>query len=269
MLISVCLLPTFTACRPQTDSHPSQRRSAEPAQAPPSALSVNQTSAIPPPEDVLTHDFDHLVEAAAAQYASWRRVSDQARIAPALCRPPLVGQPLLSRSRDSATHGQKLYYLYAKHDGYSYIRSENPKQAANIGAVGGPEMQATPEEVFAPVGQVIVKESWITEQVPSLDAPSPVTEFDASTARIVNANAPRPASAGPTHLPCKPGPLFFMLKLDPATPDTDQGWIYATLTVDASGKPTIIAGRIASCMECHTQAPHGRLFGLPADQSAP
>ncbi len=57
------------------------------------------------------------------------------------------------------------------------------------------------------------------------------------------------------------GPLFVMLRKDHSTPGTDQGWVYATLTPD--GKTVTSAGRVASCMECHVRAEHGRLFGLP------
>jgi hypothetical protein len=78
------------------------------------------------------------------------------------------------------------------------------------------------------VGQQLVKESW----VPSADG------------------RPRERSA-----------LFVMMKLDPATPGTDQGWIYGTTTADA--KTVTGAGRIGSCMQCHEKAPRDRLFGLP------
>ena len=56
------------------------------------------------------------------------------------------------------------------------------------------------------------------------------------------------------------GPLFVMLKLEPDTPGTDQGWIYAT--VEPSGEVTS-AGLNASCIECHVDAPRDRQFGLP------
>jgi hypothetical protein len=52
-----------------------------------------------------------------------------------------------------------------------------------------------------------------------------------------------------------------MFRLDPSTPDTDAGWVYATVTPD--GQVTS-AGRVASCMGCHeTSATHERLFGVP------
>jgi hypothetical protein len=51
-----------------------------------------------------------------------------------------------------------------------------------------------------------------------------------------------------------------MFKLDPKTPGTDEGWVYGTVTAD--GKTVTSAGRVASRMKCHQEAPHDRLFGL-------
>jgi hypothetical protein len=51
-----------------------------------------------------------------------------------------------------------------------------------------------------------------------------------------------------------------MYKLDAKTPGTDEGWVYGTVTPD--GKDVTCAGRVASCMGCHADAPHDRLFGL-------
>ena len=58
-----------------------------------------------------------------------------------------------------------------------------------------------------------------------------------------------------------PAGLFIMFRLDPATPDNDEGWVYAT--VSPSGRVTG-SGRVASCMGCHeTSAIHERLYGVP------
>jgi hypothetical protein len=51
-----------------------------------------------------------------------------------------------------------------------------------------------------------------------------------------------------------------MYRLPDTTPDTDEGWVYATIT--AAGEVTA-AGRVASCMGCHEVATHERLFGVP------
>ena len=58
-----------------------------------------------------------------------------------------------------------------------------------------------------------------------------------------------------------------MFKLDPATPETDEGWVYAT--VSPAGQVTS-AGRVASCMGCHeTSATHERLYGVPRHRRCP
>lgn len=87
------------------------------------------------------------------------------------------------------------------------------------------------------VGQVIVKESWLPDATDGVDpnsrtAPKPVTQTD----------------------------LFIMFRTDPKTANTDEGWVYGTVTSD--GKMVTSAGRVASCMGCHVSAPHGRLFGI-------
>jgi hypothetical protein len=59
--------------------------------------------------------------------------------------------------------------------------------------------------------------------------------------------------------------LFIMFKLNPGTPETDEGWVYGIVTADR--KKVTSAGRVASCMSCHLEAPHDRLFGphVPAE----
>lgn len=52
-----------------------------------------------------------------------------------------------------------------------------------------------------------------------------------------------------------------MMKLDPKTPGTDDGWVYATLAAD--GRTVTAAGRIESCMKCHRETKTDRLFGMP------
>ena len=53
----------------------------------------------------------------------------------------------------------------------------------------------------------------------------------------------------------EPAGLFIMFKLDPATPETDEGWVYAT--VSTAGQVTS-AGRVATCMGCHETQRHAR-----------
>ena len=151
---------------------------------------------------------DPRVEKAAREYASYGKVDDLSRWAPTLCKAPAPPQPHLSTSRDAETHGRKLYYLYAKdREAYRMVQS-----------------------LDQPVGQVLVKESWV---------PAPTSTFQ------------RPVTA-------EQGPLFLMIKTGEA--DSDQGWIYATATPD--GKTITSSGKLASCMECHQGAKYDRLFGV-------
>ena len=86
-----------------------------------------------------------------------------------------------------------------------------------------------------PVGQVLVKEAWV------------------------------PAAGSTSHRPVAgdKGPLFVMMKT--GEPDSDGGWIYATLTPD--GRTVTSSGKLASCMECH-ESKRDRLFGVKSCASA-
>lgn len=143
----------------------------------------------------------------ARGYPSFGRVEEAVRWAPAGCRAPiqLVASPRPSASRDASTHGRKLYYLFARDRG-AYLHAR---------------------ELDQPVGQVLVKESW----VPQSDAPE---------------------------VPTRRGPLFVMWKTGGS--GTDDGWIYATLSPE--GTEVTASGKLASCMECHESAKRDRLFGV-------
>ena len=80
---------------------------------------------------------DPRVDESARSYASYRRVDETRRWAPAACKAPAPKPLKVSASRDSETHGRKLYYLFAK-DREAYRIARDRAQ---------------------PVGQVIVKES--------------------------------------------------------------------------------------------------------------
>ena len=140
-------------------------------------------------------------------YPSYGRVDDVRRWAPMMCKTPAPAPPRVSASRDPETHGRKLYYLYAKNrEAYRMVR-----------------------ELPQPVGQVLVKESWVPGK--------PLTR----------------------------GPLFVMMKTGEA--DSDEGWVYATFTPD--GKTITASGKIASCMECHQSArTNDRLFGVTSCAAA-
>lgn len=164
----------------------------------------------------------------AAEYQDYGKVDDMARWAPTLCIMPPPPKARLSQSKDASTHGKKLYYLFAKH------RNEYMENKTDV------------------AGQVVVKESW---RPPS----------DEVLASAAAEKSKQKASSNQRHLfePDLLGPksgLFIMYFADAKTPDTDEGWVYGTVTAD--GKTVTSAGRVESCMGCHISAPHGKLFGL-------
>lgn len=77
----------------------------------------------------------------ARSYPGYGPVDDQPRLAPAACASPGPRRPAPreSASRDEATHGRKIYYLFAK-DRLAYLHAKDHDQ---------------------PDGQVVVKESWL------------------------------------------------------------------------------------------------------------
>jgi hypothetical protein len=196
------------------------------------------------------HLQDELLKVAAT-YNAWGRVDDEMRWAPGLCRTPFPGLAYASASNDGRTHGQKLYSLFVRNR-RAYI----------------------PLPMTAPVGQIIVKQSWIPEEITdSKERPSKALDFK----NVVRTSD----SVGPTkadrYYDCdhfypyvwkgnrvfkakKQADLFIMMKFDPSTPGTDVGWVYGTVTPD--GKEVIAAGKIESCMKCHAEAKNDRLFGL-------
>lgn len=147
---------------------------------------------------------DPAIGNAARGYAAYGRIDDDTRLAVTDCRAPDPPAARMSASRDADTHGRKLYYLFAK--------DRNAYRMAR--------------ELAQPVGQVLVKESWV-----------PV---------------------GTSKRPGERGPLFLMMKTGGA--DSDEGWIYATATPD--GRTLTSSGKLASCMECHQAAKHDRLFAV-------
>ena len=164
----------------------------------------------------------------AKEYEEYRRVDADLRLAMLDCRAPskYIGQPRISESEDTDTHGKKLYYLYAKQQQAYREVSKNKDQSR----------------------QVIVKETW--QSVP-ID-PKELDRRRVLTAKIDDEH----------WVPGKRGDLFVMYREDNAGLEsaTDQGWVYATIAADR--KTVTSAGRVSSCMECHKTAPHGRLFGV-------
>jgi hypothetical protein len=199
----------------------------------------------------------------AACYESYNRVDVAMRWAPALCSPNpgpsvvhLEGRPQLSTSGDTETHGRKLYALFVKKL-KTEMKADSPFLQSYTRA-GQPN----------PVGQVIVKEAWLPEEVdPNVVSPQSVTrkvkvrQDDGTKWVDVEYDwVPYTEKLGHLYHAKEKSALFIMYKLDPKTPGTDEGWVYGTVTAD--GKQVTSAGRVAACMKCHQDAPHDRLFGL-------
>jgi Cytochrome P460 len=186
---------------------------------------------------------------AVKEYEEFGRVDDDYRWAPELCRMPIPGRAKFSASGDADTHGKKLYSLFAK-DRLAYVKhNADAKPMA--------------------VGQIIVKESWIPEEVKSDANPGMIVK-DLRKKKDMKIPPfgdydhflPYASKDGKMFKASKKADLFVMMKVDPKTPETDAGWVYGT--IDADAKTVTAIGKIASCMECHAKAKNDRLFGLNA-----
>ncbi len=181
------------------------------------------------------------------------------RWAPTLCRMATPGGVKFSQSDEEETHGHKLYSLFARN------RTEYSSLEAN-GKIK--------------VGQAVVKQSWTIEEITDKKAKPPkrIDYERVISTEISEADPKRDSSqddgenhfypyiwrGGKVYKADKPAGLFVMLKLDPTTADTDDGWVYATLTPD--GKQVTAAGKLESCLKCHLEAKNERLFGLKNEQ---
>ncbi len=194
-----------------------------------------------------SEQFHERLLAIAQAYPLYGRLDANPRWAPTYCRAPLATAHL-SASKDTGTHGQKLYSLFVKQpDVYLDLAKQSP------------------------IGQVIIKESWVPELVREpAKAPQQVlsrtlkvrTEDGKTVKEVQDRFLPYAQKDAKLYHAARQSDLFIMYKLDPATPDTDQGWVYGTVTVD--GRKVTSAGRVASCMGCHQQAGKDRLFGVKA-----
>ena len=175
--------------------------------------------------------FAERARAIAAEYQSWGRVDDELRWAPGLCRIPLPGVARLSTSEDEKTHGQKLYSVFAKN------RRAYPE---------GPHTD-----------QVVVKEAWIAEKT---DVPYDPTGYRPPPGPSDDHFYPYAEKDGVVYHAKERAGLYIMFKVEPATAETDAGWVYATITADGT---LTAAGKVGACVFCHDHAKYDRLFGVP------
>jgi len=185
--------------------------------------------------------YVELLRTIADSYLKYDIVNDKAQVAPFLCRAPSPAEQAgarfaqLSNGDDQSPHGRKLYYLFAS-DLSAYTRTGADR---NDG----------------PIGQTLVKEAWTAEPNESHAFPTAIEHASGELVSPFARDGEHSYRAGERH------GLFIMHKIgDSHTPGTDNGWIYGTVSAD--GKHVTSAGRVESCIKCHEQAPHGRLFGL-------
>jgi hypothetical protein len=220
-------------------------------------ISWGENSAAPAPVPAPTEPRFHAeLKKIAGEYLSYGRVDDEMRWAPYLCRMPMPGTPRLSGSKDEKTHGQKLYSLFVKNR-FAYLVLDPARPI--------------------PVGQAIVKQSWIPEDVtekrkdlkgqpPGDRVPfqevvrTPPKDGKKAFPDQVDHFWPYARKGDKVFKAAKQADLFIMMKLDPQTLGTDNGWVYGTVTPD--GKTVTSAGRVESCMKCHQETKTDRLFGL-------
>jgi Cytochrome P460 len=197
--------------------------------AAPPAVAVASPSAAPPEIPTAPGPFDARLLDEARAYAGWTKVTSMFGWASTDCAAP-GPQPTLhaGTSKDDATHGQKLFHLFAKNNSAYVSDYKKP----------------------APIGQVIVKESWHPVLVPPEPEEKPKRPGPDTVLR-----------EGKLYRKGERMGLFVMLKVGGKVAGTDQGWVYGVVSGD--GTRVLASGRIASCMGCHDNAPGDRLFGPP------
>lgn len=202
--------------------------------------------------------FDARLLEIARAYRSYGRVDDQSRWAPVYCRAPSPSVARRSRSDDDGTHGRKLYFLFAKNQ-FAYLLAH--------------------QDDVEQTDQVVVKEAWrpneVTEDVEAIRRSLQQREFirpesqklvqrdDESKQSKLGGYVPYVQHKDKVYRADQLSDLFIMYKTDADTPDTDDDWVYGTVTAD--GQQVTSSGRVESCMGCHQDAPHGRLFGVHAE----
>ena len=168
-----------------------------------------------------------VVKEAVRDYHRFACITGTPRVAPTDCRMPPPNVRMSAAA--TAEHGRKLYLLFARHaDGLQYVKAGEP----------------------AKVGQTLVKEAWTAVEGEPKNSTEASKRYMASPVLREGGNVFHAGDAAG---------LFVMHKLEPGTPDTDDGWVYAT--IDRTGTVTA-AGRIASCISCHEKGTDDRRFGL-------
>jgi hypothetical protein len=186
--------------------------------------------------------FHERLLAIGSEYESYGRLDELVRLAPTNCAGavphPGASRAAFSLSDETDSHGRKLYFLFLRQpEKYAYgIHYRDSKQ---------------------PIGQVIVKEAWQAVPVAIDRKPTSVGQPDDPQSYIPFARNPE---TGQLYRCGERRGLFIMYKLDPATPGTDEGWVYGTVTPE--GRQVTSAGPVSNCANCHRDAVHDRMLGL-------
>jgi hypothetical protein len=209
--------------------------------ADPPAPGLAASANLGPPAGEIDKRFVADLEKAFADYKAWGRVDDELRWAPWLCRMPLPGRAQMSEA-DEGGHAQKLYSLFARDRG-AYV------------SMGGVKPLAAKD------GQIVVKESYLPEVVTNPDPSMSAHGLGHSGSDPLGGGDhfhPYATAGGKVYRASKLVGLYVVLEKPRSTAGTDEGFVYGTLT--PRGEVTS-AGRVGSCMGCHVQAKHHRLFG--------
>jgi len=218
----------------------------------------------PAPAIVDNGEFSNQLLEIAKSYETYEPfhpdTSHKLQVAPAPCASSAPApQPSLamSASKDSPTHGRKLFTIFVKE-----LADNQPSPSSYPWL--GPNLNYAFEGRPNPIGQVVVKEAWTPEEVdPATRQKSVVRKVkiqrDGKLVERETEFIPYAKHGDQLlHAVSKAG-LFIMFKRDPSTPGTDEGWVYGTVTSDC--KQVLSVGLVESCMGCHRDAPHDRLFG--------
>jgi hypothetical protein len=227
-------LEAASSARVLSSASSSAADASAPAPAPPvaSTSSHPRPAPAPPANDASLHPP---LKAIAGKHDSFSRADGTWWSLLGCLAPPPVPVRFSDAPAES-DHGRKLYTLKI-YDFEAYARDTKiPTEKQAAAKVRGP--------LDIPgVSQAIVKESFEVTRDP---AERHVMFVDTVT------------KDGVTFYAREPRDLFVMFRPADGRLETDAGWLYGT--VDPNGAVTS-AGRVASCMGCHANAPHGRLFG--------
>lgn len=192
-------------------------------------------------DSAVDREFARRLLEIADEYIEYTLIDPGSQIANGACSTPQSEfiPPQFSDAEQNAGHGQKLYFLFAR-------------DAVAYSAAGDSESSQ-------PIGQAVVKESWAAREIRDGRRPRAFTHRSGAPVRLYAERDGRTFGAD------RQLELFIMFKAPPDVPETDSGWIYGTVSPDLQRVTSV--GRIASCVECHEQAPGDRLFGSRSQES--